>query len=95
VQTLLAESKQWTEGKQRLTATRLHGLLVAEGLGVGVIVVKEAVAEWKRERREVFVPLTYRPGDPGRGRLLRGAGGHQWDAPEGVALPDAPDVLGP
>jgi hypothetical protein len=28
-----------------------------------VTVVKAAVAEWKRERREVFVPLTYRPGD--------------------------------
>jgi hypothetical protein len=63
VETLLAESKQWTGGKQRLTATRLHGLLVAEGLRVGVTVVKEAVAEWQRERREVFVPLTYRPGD--------------------------------
>ena len=63
VQTLLAESKQWTGGKQRLTATRLHGLLIAEGLAVGVTVVKEAVAEWKRARREVFVPLTYRPGD--------------------------------
>jgi hypothetical protein len=25
--------------------------------------VKDAVAEWKRQRREVFVPLTYRPGD--------------------------------
>lgn len=22
------------------------------------------MAEWKRQRREVFVPLTYRPGDP-------------------------------
>jgi transposase len=63
VETLLAESKQWTGGKQRLTATRLHGLLVAEGYRVGVTLVKEAVAEWKRERREVFVPLTYRPGD--------------------------------
>jgi hypothetical protein len=28
-----------------------------------VTVVKEAVAEWKRGRCEVFVPLTYRPGD--------------------------------
>jgi transposase len=28
-----------------------------------VTVVKDAVAEWKRQRREVFVPLTYRPGD--------------------------------
>jgi hypothetical protein len=28
-----------------------------------VTLIKEAVAEWKRQRREVFVPLTYRPGD--------------------------------
>jgi transposase len=63
VETLLGESAAWTGGKQRLTATRLHALLVAEGLSVGVTVIKEAVAEWKRQRREVFVPLTYRPGD--------------------------------
>ena len=61
--TLLAESVQWTGGKQRLTATRLHTLLRAEGLAVGVTVVKEAVAEWKRQRREVMIPLTYRAGD--------------------------------
>ena len=60
---LLAQSVQWTGGKQRLTATRLHEMLVAEGKQVGVTLVKEAVAEWKRQRREVFVPLTYRPGD--------------------------------
>jgi transposase len=59
----LAESVRWTGAKQRLTATRLHGLLRAEGHQVGVTMVKEAVAEWKRQRREVFVPLTYRPGD--------------------------------
>jgi transposase len=63
VDALLAESAQWTGGKQRLTGTRLHELLVGEGHRVGVTVVKEAVAEWKRQRREVFVPLTYRPGD--------------------------------
>ena len=63
VQALLGESVRWTGGKQRLTATRLHGLLVAEGHAVGLTVVKDAVAEWKRQRREVFVPLTYRPGD--------------------------------
>ena len=63
VQALLAESVRWTGGKQRLTATRLHELLLAEGHRVGVTVVKDAVAEWKRQRREVFVPLTYRPGD--------------------------------
>ena len=60
---LLTESADWTGGKQRLTATRLHELLVAEGHQIGVTLVKEAVAEWKRQRREVFVPLTYRPGD--------------------------------
>jgi transposase len=63
VEQLLTESAQWTGGKQRLTATRLHELLVAEGNTIGVTLVKEAVAAWKRERREVFVPLTYRPGD--------------------------------
>jgi len=63
VETVLGESGQWTGGKQRLTATRLHELLVAEGHRVGVTLVKAAVAEWKRQRREVFIPLTYRPGD--------------------------------
>ena len=58
-----ADSVRWTAGKQQLTATRLHALLVAEGHAVGVTVVKDAVAEWKRQRREVFVPPTYRPGD--------------------------------
>jgi transposase len=62
-ESLLTESAQWTGGKQQLTATRLHELLVAEGHRVGVTLVKAAVAEWKRQRREVFVPLTYRPGD--------------------------------
>lgn len=63
LETLLGESAQWTGGKQRLTATRLHQLLMAEGHRVGVTLVKDAVAEWRRQRREVFVPLTYRPGD--------------------------------
>ena len=63
VQSVLVDSVRWTGGKQRLTATRLHELLLTEGHRVGVTVVKDAVAEWKRQRREVFVPLTYRPGD--------------------------------
>ncbi len=63
VESLLAESTAWTGGKQRLTATRLHQLLQAEGHAVGITLVRRAVAEWKRQRREVFVPLTYRPGD--------------------------------
>ena len=92
---LLAESAQWTGGKQQLTATRLHELLVAEGHRVGVTLVKEAVAEWKRQRREVFVPLTYRPGESRRGRLLRGARRSRRHPSQGVALSDAADVLGP
>lgn len=63
IEEILADSPRWTGGKQRLTATRLHGLLRAEGVDVGVTLVKEAVAEWKRRRREVFVPLVYHPGD--------------------------------
>jgi hypothetical protein len=65
IETILAESSQWTAGKQQLTASRLHQLLVGEGQRVGVTLVKDAVAEWRRQRREVFVPLTYRPGDLG------------------------------
>jgi transposase len=63
LEALLAESAAWTGAKQQLTATRLHGLLVGEGYRLGVTLVKEAVAEWRRQRREVFVPLTYRAGD--------------------------------
>src|SRR2546422_7238144 len=65
LEALLAESPRWTGGKQRLTATQLHRLLVAEGRQVGVTLVKEFVAEWKRQRQEVFVPLVYKPGDLG------------------------------
>jgi transposase len=63
IEALLEASKGWTGGKQQLTATRLHELLIGEGHHVGASLVKAAVAEWKRQRREVYVPLTYRPGD--------------------------------
>jgi len=63
IEALLADSPRWTGGKQRLTATRLHELLRAEGFKIGITTVKEAVVEWKRRRREVFVPLVYHPGD--------------------------------
>jgi hypothetical protein len=63
IEALLTASAGWTAGKQQLTATRLHQLLVVEGHHVGITLVKEAVADWRRQRREVFVPLTYRPGD--------------------------------
>jgi transposase len=60
---LLAEAPTWTGGKQRLTAARLHRMLVEEGHAVSDRVVREMVAEWKRQRLEVFVPLVYKPGD--------------------------------
>jgi transposase len=60
---LLSEAPRWTGGKQRLTAARLHELLVAEGHAVSDRVVRELVAEWKRRRQEVFVPLVYKPGE--------------------------------
>lgn len=61
--TLLDASPSWTGGKQRLTAARLHQMLAAEGHVVGETLVKQIVREWKRRRREVFVPLVYQPGD--------------------------------
>jgi len=63
VEALLTEAPRWTQGKQQLTATRLHRMLVCEGMRVGITTVRELVAEWKRQRREVFVPLVYAPGD--------------------------------
>jgi transposase len=63
IEALLSDSPRWTGGKQRLTATQLHRMVVAEGHRVGVTLVKEVVAEWRRQRQEVFVPLVYHPGD--------------------------------
>ncbi len=62
---ILEDSQAWTQGKQRLTATQLHRMLVDEGYAVGATLMKAYVAEWKRKRREVFVPLDYPPGDVG------------------------------
>lgn len=62
---LLEDAPRWTAGKQRLTATQLWRMLRAEGHDVGVSLVKGFVREWKRKLAEVFVPLTYKPGDLG------------------------------
>lgn len=60
---LLDAAPRWTGGKQRLTAARAHQLLVGDGVAVSDRMVREMMAEWKRERQEVFVPLTYKPGE--------------------------------
>ena len=49
------------------------------GTRVGVTVVKDAVAEWKRQRREVVRAADVSAGRSGRGRLLRGAGRRRRD----------------
>jgi hypothetical protein len=53
VEAVLADSVRWTGGKQRLTATRLHELLVAEGHRVGVALGKEAVIRERLALRNV------------------------------------------
>lgn len=60
---LLESAPRWTGGKQRLTSIRLHQLLVAEGYVASPRLVRREMAEWKRRRQEVFVPLVYRPGE--------------------------------
>lgn len=52
-----------TTDKQRVTGTRLHAALVADGIDVGVTTVRKYLRERKRKRSEVFVPLVHRPGD--------------------------------
>src|SRR5690606_42104932 len=42
IATLLEEAPRWTTAKQRLTATRLHQLLRAEGYAVGVTVDRKS-----------------------------------------------------
>ena len=52
-----------TTAKQRITASRLHRQLREEGFEVGVTTVRDYLAEKRRRSREVYIPLTYRPGE--------------------------------
>ena len=69
---LLCEWGSRSTAKQRITGSRLHEELLHEGLNVGITTVREYLAELKRRRQEVFIPLDYRPGEVSAGRLLRG-----------------------
>lgn len=60
---LLEEWKGRTSKKQRITGTLMHRTLVEEGMQVGVTVVREILAERKRQRAEAFVPLNHRAGE--------------------------------
>jgi transposase len=49
--------------KQRLTGPVVLELLRARGKDASVRSVQRLMAEWRRQRAEVYIPLDYRPGD--------------------------------
>ena len=61
---LLREWGQRTTPKQRVTGTLVHQRLRAEGYQVGSTTVRAYLAEQRRARQEVYVPLVWRPGVP-------------------------------
>ena len=63
---LLRTWSRRTTAKQRLTAVRLHRQLLEEGYAVGITTVRSYVREWKRQRRETFIPLVHRAGESGQ-----------------------------
>jgi transposase len=66
IERLTALVEAWTphtEGKQRLSAARLHQELRAEGFTVGRTLVPRIRRERRRRAAEVYVPLVHRAGD--------------------------------
>lgn len=63
VEEILNDAPKWTGGKQRLTGVRLHEMLGAEGITIGVSTLYRYLRERRRKTQEVFVPLQYAPGD--------------------------------
>lgn len=63
VAALLAEWQRRTTRKQQVTASRLHRQLVEEGYQVGKTTVCVVLRELRRRNLEVFIPLTYHPGE--------------------------------
>ena len=63
IEKLFEERAGRLTGKQRLTGTRVVQLLREDGFSGGSTVVREALAERNRKRREVFIPLVHRAGE--------------------------------
>ncbi len=63
VDEILEDWKTRTTKKQRVTSSRMHRQLLAEGYEVGERTVRGYLAEKRRETAEVYVPLVHRPGD--------------------------------
>jgi lambda repressor-like predicted transcriptional regulator len=62
---LLTEWAGRSTRKQRITGTRVHRQLVAEGYEIGERTVRSYLAEKRRARQETFVPLVWHPGRSG------------------------------
>lgn len=62
IETLLEEWGPRTTAKQRITGARVHRQLLEEGYRVGITTVREVLAERRRQRSEVMIPLVHRPG---------------------------------
>ena len=63
IDTLLAEWQSRTTAKQRLTAARIHRQLLSEGYTISDRAVRQYVRQQKLQAAEVFIPLSYRPGE--------------------------------
>jgi transposase len=63
IDALLAEWSSRTTAKQRLTAARIHRQLRTEGYTISDRSVRQYVRQQKLQAAEVFVPLSYRPGE--------------------------------
>jgi transposase len=63
---LLEEWRGRTTRKQRITGTRIHRQLIEEGLVVGETTVYAYLRERRLAEAEVFIPLSYRPGEVGQ-----------------------------
>src|SRR5499427_1321594 len=63
IDALLAEWHSRTTTKQRLPAARLHRQLLTEGYTISDRSVRQYIRQKKLQAAEVFVPLSYRPGE--------------------------------
>jgi hypothetical protein len=62
---VLADVEQQQGRKQRLTAQHVLDFLDERGVGVGYTLVKQLLAEERRRRVDVFVPLAWQKGEAG------------------------------
>ena len=63
IEEILQEWSARTTGKQRITGTLVHTQLLREGYRVGGTTVRAYLAERRRQRQEVYLPLVWRPGE--------------------------------